>query len=201
MSKIIRGEMLKGKRSFGRKSLILFPLLVSGMAIFLMGGELTQIGAYNWWYMLLLPMVVGLVCTNLVDADKRLGFYNCNVLPISPAKMWHGKIWTGLLYLAFSNAVVFVVSIAIPTLARSRCGHRFNRHVGVANSFRALFGYAVSFGRYISKHSLFEYILFQSIDCGRRLLVRALCDRAKIDGANHSYQSEWRAIRSWKSVV
>lgn len=107
MGRIIQAELLKGKRSFGRKGIVLFPLLVSLMAIFLMGGQFTQIGAYNWWYMLLLPMVVSLICNNLIDSDKRLSFFNVNVLPISPVKIWQGKIWTGVLYLVFGNGLVF----------------------------------------------------------------------------------------------
>ena len=47
MGRLIQAELLKGRRSFGRKGLVIFPLLVSGMAIFLMGGQFTQIGAYN----------------------------------------------------------------------------------------------------------------------------------------------------------
>lgn len=107
MSKIIKAELLKGKRSFGRKGIVLFPLLVSGMAIFLMGGQFTQIGAYNWWYILLLPTVVGLICNNLIDSDKQTLFFNVNILPIAPSKIWQGKIWTGVLYLLVGNGLVF----------------------------------------------------------------------------------------------
>ncbi|MBO0453025.1 lantibiotic immunity ABC transporter MutE/EpiE family permease subunit [Candidatus Enterococcus murrayae] len=107
MGKIIQAELLKGKRSFGRKGIVLFPLLVSLMAIFLMGGQFTQIGAYNWWYMLLLPMVAALICNNLIDSDKQLSFFNVNILPISAKKIWQGKIWTGVLYLVFGNGLVF----------------------------------------------------------------------------------------------
>lgn len=173
MSKIIRGEMLKGKRSFGRKSLILFPLLVSGMAIFLMGGELTQIGAYNWWYMLLLPMVVGLVCTNLVDADKRLGFYNCNVLPISPAKMWHGKIWTGLLYLAFSNAVVFGLTTLSGLLFPSQ--YPLWRGLAAGIILTVTWAWQIPLGLYLAArfHSVVTFlsILFLNIFCSSQSIA------------------------------
>lgn len=107
MGRLIQAELLKGRRSFGRKGLVIFPLLVSGMAIFLMGGQFTQIGAYNWWYMLLLPMVAALICINLIDSDKQLSFFNVNVVPISAAEIWQGKIWTGILYLLFGNGLVF----------------------------------------------------------------------------------------------
>lgn len=107
MTKLIQGEFIKGRRSFGRKSLILFPLLVSLMAIFLMGGQLTQIGAYNWWYMMLLPTVAALVCINIINPDKRLDFFNTSILPLTQAKVWQAKIWTGCFYVLLANSVVF----------------------------------------------------------------------------------------------
>ncbi len=107
MGKLIQAEYIKGKRSFGRRSLFFFPLLIALMAIFLMGGQFTQIGAYNWWYMMLLPTVAALVCINLIDPDKRLDFFNINTLPIAPSKIWQAKLWTGCSYLLLANAIVF----------------------------------------------------------------------------------------------
>lgn len=107
MFRLIQSEYIKGKRSFGRKSLVLFPLLVVAMSILLMGGQLTQVGAYNWWYALLLPLVMVLICINLIDSDKRLGFFNLAILPISPAKVWQAKIWLGCVYLLTANVIVF----------------------------------------------------------------------------------------------
>lgn len=107
MNRLIQGEFIKGRRSFGRRSLVLFPLLVSLMAIFLMGGQFTQIGAYNWWYMMLLPTVTALVCINLINPDKRLDFFNTSTLPVAQARVWQAKIWTGCSYLFLANGVVF----------------------------------------------------------------------------------------------
>ena len=107
MNKLIQGEIIKGRRSFGRRSLILFPLLVSLIAIFLMCGQFTQVGAYNWWYMTLLPTVTALVCINLINPDKRLDFFNTSILPIPQTKVWQAKVWTGCSYLFLANSLVF----------------------------------------------------------------------------------------------
>lgn len=107
MIPLVKSEYIKGRRSFGRKSLILFPLLVSLMAVVLMGGQLTQLGAYNWWYMMLLPAVVALVCINLTNPEKRMQFFNVAVLPIPKSKIWLAKIWAGCSYVLAANLLVF----------------------------------------------------------------------------------------------
>lgn len=150
MGRIIQAELLKGKRSFGRKSLVIFPLLVSCMAIFLMGGQFTQIGAYNWWYMILLPMTVGLICTNLVDSDKRLSFFNVNVLASFCKQSLAGEnldrctllsIWQRF-GLWFDYFIGSFVSRAISALAWNCCWSSIDDYMGMANSFRAVFGWS-----------------------------------------------------------
>lgn len=107
MGNLIQSEMIKGRRSFGRKSLVLFPLLVVLMAIMLMGGSLTQIGAYNWWCMIFLPTVVALVCINLIGAEKKMHFFNTEVLPEAKSKVWVAKVCVGCFYIFIANFIVF----------------------------------------------------------------------------------------------
>ncbi|WP_286947062.1 lantibiotic immunity ABC transporter MutE/EpiE family permease subunit [Acetobacterium sp. UBA5834] len=107
MVNIIKSELIKGRRSFGRKSLVLFPSLVVLMAIVLMGGALTQVGAYNWWYMMFLPVTVALVCINLIEPDKRMQFFNVATLPVPKGRMWLAKVWTGCFYIFIGNLIVF----------------------------------------------------------------------------------------------
>lgn len=94
MFALIHSEYIKGKRSFGRKSLVLFPLFTTLIAIFLMGGQLTQIGAINWWYMLLMPAMVALICVNLISPEKKSHFFNISILPFPKTKC--GKLKCGL---------------------------------------------------------------------------------------------------------
>ena len=82
MISLIRSEIIKGRRNFGRKGPYIFPLLVTLMGNVLMGGQLVQIGAYNWWYRMLLPTVLVLVCINLTIPEKRMRFFNVSVLPV-----------------------------------------------------------------------------------------------------------------------
>lgn len=108
MGSLIRAEYIKGRRSFSRKSFVVFPLLVALLAIALMGGRFTQIGAYNWWYMMFLPACVALLCNGLITPEKQLQFFNVDILPIPRARLWLAKVCVGCGYLFAANCTVFV---------------------------------------------------------------------------------------------
>lgn len=110
MFNLIKAEYIKGKRSFGKRSLVIFPLLVAMMAIALMGGAYAQAGAYNWWYMMFLPTCVALMCINLIEPEKTMCFFNVAVVPIQKDKQWLAKIWTGCCYLFISNLIVYALT-------------------------------------------------------------------------------------------
>lgn len=107
MVRLIVGEYIKGRHSFGRRSVVIFPLLTTLMAVFLMGGQLTQVGAYNWWYMLFLPMVVSMISINLVNIDKKLAFFNIDILPVTRSNIWMAKILAGCSYILVANTLLF----------------------------------------------------------------------------------------------
>lgn len=110
MGALIKSEYIKGKRSFGRKSLFIFPLIITFMAIVLMGGQLTQIGALNWWYMILLPATLAIISVNMITTEKKNNFFNINILPFPKAKVWQAKIWTGVSYIFIANAFIFITT-------------------------------------------------------------------------------------------
>lgn len=131
MNRLIKAEYIKGRRSFGRKSLVAFPLLVATMAIVLMGGQFSQIGAFNWWYMILLPTLMGLVCINLTEPEKRNGFFNVSVLPVAKGKIWLAKALAGCSYLLGANMVVFVLT----AVSGSMFGAQYKLWQGLAAAF------------------------------------------------------------------
>lgn len=110
MGSLIKSEYIKGKRSFGRKSLFIFPLVVTCLAIVLMGGQLTQIGALNWWYMMFLPATIALVSTNSITVEKNNEFFNVDILPYAKNKVWNAKIWVGVSYIFLANMFIFLMT-------------------------------------------------------------------------------------------
>lgn len=107
MASLIKAELIKGKRSFGRKSIIILPLFAAVMAIVLMGGRLVQVGAANWWYMVLMPCVIALICVNLIGPEKRQQYFNLLSLPQPKTQVWRAKIVTGCASLFAANLIVF----------------------------------------------------------------------------------------------
>lgn len=106
MTNLVKSELIKGRHSFVRKVILLFPLLCALLAIILMGGSNSQIGIFNWWYILLLPTVIALICINLIDPDKRLNFFNISILARNKNQIWFAKILTGESYLLLANLLV-----------------------------------------------------------------------------------------------
>jgi lantibiotic protection ABC transporter MutE/EpiE family permease subunit len=107
MVKLIQAEYIKGRRGFGRRGMIFFPMIATFFAVFLMSGKLSQIAAYNWWYILLLPAAVAFLAISLINNEKRLEFINLKTLPIPSQKIWLSKILTGCTYLFLMNALLF----------------------------------------------------------------------------------------------
>lgn len=108
MGRLVAAEWAKGRHSFVRSGLWLFPLLVCALAIVLMGGQLVQVGAFNWWYVMLLPAYVALFCAQLAGQEKKTAWFNMLALPVAPVKMWRAKIYMGCGYLLLSNLMVFL---------------------------------------------------------------------------------------------
>lgn len=128
MVNLMKSEYIKGRHSFGRKSLVLFPLLTALMAITLMGGSLTQIGAYNWWYMMFLPTCAALICIHLIGQEKRMQFFGVTVLPVQKGKVWLAKAFTGCSYLLAGNLTVFLLT----TLSGTFFGSQYAVWRGIA---------------------------------------------------------------------
>lgn len=123
---LLRAEFIKGKRSFGRKCIIAFPLIVAALAIFLMGGRYTQIGALNWWYTILMPTVIALVCATLISPEKKHQFAGVFAQPTPKAKVWRTKVLAGCLYLLAANVVLF----GLTTLSGLVFGSQYPPYLG-----------------------------------------------------------------------
>ena len=66
---IIRSELLKMRHSFSMKLVILAPL-VTLLLSYLLSGSYVQLSAYNWWYSMILPLVVSL-CQHDCPGEKN----------------------------------------------------------------------------------------------------------------------------------
>ncbi|WP_018750253.1 lantibiotic immunity ABC transporter MutE/EpiE family permease subunit [Paenibacillus sanguinis] len=109
MMTCIQAELLKVKRTFTLKLVWLAPLLTLLLCAALMAGQYLQTATYNWWYTLLLPGTLTLLCTGVIQKDcKKLKYHAILGLPIHPSTIWLGKIGVAALLLLASSFLLFV---------------------------------------------------------------------------------------------
>lgn len=109
MQTYIRAEYLKIKRTFTKKLIWLAPLLTLLLCTFLMGGRQIQSASYNWWYALLLPGALTLMCAGVILPDgKKMKYRAILGLPVNPARVWLGKVGATVMLLLAASITLFI---------------------------------------------------------------------------------------------
>ena len=129
MKAIIKAELLKQKNTFQKKLVWIAPIVTILIAFLLMGGAYIQKGAYNWWYMLILPGVVTMISLFIIVNEKKSKFHGLFAVVIDIKKLWYGKIIVSTIYLAFT-CLIFFFSITIT-------GFIFGSQISIINSLTA----------------------------------------------------------------
>lgn len=109
MINIVKAEYQKTKRSMRRSFIWVFPLITFALAFILTAGMQNSYAesVWNWWYTLLLPGMLAIICHLSVTQEKKTGHYNLVTLPAGRRKLMMGKIiYMGCAVLA-SNMIVF----------------------------------------------------------------------------------------------
>lgn len=109
---IIRSELLKMRHSFSMKLVILAPL-VTLLLGYLLSGSYVQLSAYNWWYSMILPLVVSLCSASMIVREKKTGMQNIVCLPIRFDKIWLGKTAAFVILLFVSNLLLWISTTAV----------------------------------------------------------------------------------------
>ncbi|MEG1312414.1 MAG: lantibiotic immunity ABC transporter MutE/EpiE family permease subunit [Romboutsia sp.] len=129
MKSIIKAELLKQKQTFHKKLVWIAPIITILIAFLLMGGAYIQNGAYNWWYMLILPGALTMISSFIVVNDKKRKFHGLFTIVIDIKKLWYGKILVSTIYLALT-CLIFFFSITI-------AGIVFGSKISIINSLTA----------------------------------------------------------------
>ena len=117
--KLFLAEYQKLKRTFTKKLIWLAPIVTMLLCVILGGGNMFQNGSYNWWYTMLLPGTLTLICTSVIQKDKnKLNYRGILSLPIKPEKIWVGKI-VACAFLYLISCIVFFVGVTLGGLV---CG-------------------------------------------------------------------------------
>ncbi|WP_405105395.1 lantibiotic immunity ABC transporter MutE/EpiE family permease subunit [Paenibacillus sp. FSL K6-1217] len=110
MLNIVRAERLKWRRTFIPKLAWIAPVFTLALCAVLMGGSLFQNGAYNWWYTMLLPGALSLVCALALHKDAKLKYRGVLALPLTPGTIWAGKIMACTFWL-LAAILLFLIGV------------------------------------------------------------------------------------------
>lgn len=107
MVNLICSEMLKMKRTFSVKLVLLAPIITLALA-YLLSENSAQFAAYNWWYTMILPIVVSVLCASIIVREKKTYYQNVLCLTSSLNKIWVSKILTLAILLFATNMVMWL---------------------------------------------------------------------------------------------
>ncbi|MXO81257.1 lantibiotic immunity ABC transporter MutE/EpiE family permease subunit [Paenibacillus sp. OT2-17] len=109
MQQYIAAEHLKLKRTFTKKLVWLAPIATLLLCTVLMGGRMLQSASYNWWYFMLLPGALTLMCSGVIQKDcKKLKYRAVLGMAVDLAQVWYGKIGVCVRLLMVSFIVLFI---------------------------------------------------------------------------------------------
>lgn len=106
----LQAEHLKNKRTFAKKLIVLAPVVTVLMNIF--APLWFQLNSYNWWYILLYPGFLTLVCAMLEQRDNgKLKYRAVLTLPVDLKETWKAKIGIAGLYVTWGNLLFLVLNL------------------------------------------------------------------------------------------
>ncbi|WP_226002147.1 lantibiotic immunity ABC transporter MutE/EpiE family permease subunit [Paenibacillus sp. BJ-4] len=109
MQQYIAAEHLKLKRTFTKKLVWLAPIVTLLLCTGLMAGNMLQSASYNWWYTMLLPGALTLMCSGVIQKDsKKLQYRTLLGMPVDLARVWYGKIGVCARLFFVSSIILFI---------------------------------------------------------------------------------------------
>ncbi|MBU9738097.1 lantibiotic immunity ABC transporter MutE/EpiE family permease subunit [Diplocloster agilis] len=116
MSGIIQSELLKMRHTFSMKLVFTAPLTAALLG-YLLSGSFAQLSTYNWWYTILLPVVVAMWAAGMIVREKNTGMQNVVCLPVRFDKIWLGKTLTLAIMLFGMHLLLWLITTVMGLLA------------------------------------------------------------------------------------
>ena len=108
MLKIIEAEHLKSCHTFGKYLPVIFPILTLLLVYCLMNGNMMPEGTWNWWYAMLLPGMLAILCHLGMTKEKKMRYFNLYCLSIPVSKYLISKIIYWGFCLLLANFLIFI---------------------------------------------------------------------------------------------
>lgn len=109
MVNILKAEYQKTRRSMSRAFVWGFPMITLVLAFVLTLGMTNSYAesVWNWWYTLLLPGMLAILCELSMMQEKKTGYYNLMTISTSKRKLMLGKIVYLACVVLVSNVLIF----------------------------------------------------------------------------------------------
>lgn len=109
---MLKSEFLKMRHTFAMK-LVFFAPLATLLLGYILSGSYVQLSAYNWWYTIILPVLVSMLSASMIVRERNTGMQNILCLPVSSSKIWIGKILALLLLVFGANLLLWLVTTMV----------------------------------------------------------------------------------------
>lgn len=111
MVSYLKAEHLKQKNTFAKRMIVIVPVVT--LLLNALSPLWYQQNSYNWWYVMLYPGFLTLLCTLVDQRDGgKLKYSAIFTLPVNLENIWYGKILTCVAYVFVSNLILMVCNIA-----------------------------------------------------------------------------------------
>lgn len=109
MLNIVKAEYQKTKNSMSRRLIWAFPLITFAVAFVLTAGMKNAYAesVWNWWYTLLSPGLIALICYFSMKQEKKTNYYNLMTLSTDKRKLMIGKIFYMSGMILGSDMIIF----------------------------------------------------------------------------------------------
>ena len=108
MLKMIKAEHLKSRHTFGKYLPVIFPIFTLFLVYCLMRGNMLPEGTWNWWYAMLLPGMLAILCHLGMTKEKKMHYFNLYCLSIPVSKYLLGKMIYWGFCLLLANFLIFI---------------------------------------------------------------------------------------------
>lgn len=173
---IIKSELLKTRHTSARRLVPAAPLITLLLGL-LLSGPSFQLAACNWWYTIILPVILAVWSAGSISREKKTSDQNILTLPIRPENIWLGKVVSSVLFL-LGSSIILCIGCAIPGMVTQTPVTPFHSLIGCSLLFLT-FLWQIPFTMLLSCYVgylpsiLFTFagsIIFSSIDFTERVL-------------------------------
>lgn len=108
MLKMIKAEHIKSCHTLGKHLPVIFPVFTLLLVFCLMRGNMMPEGTWNWWYAMLLPGMLAILCHLGMKKERKMHYFNlyCLSVPVSRYLMCKMIYWG--FYLLLANFLIFI---------------------------------------------------------------------------------------------